>query len=363
MEADTSDTAPASAEIDLEDLVHDIATIASIPSPTFAEEARLVWIGDRLQRASGRTRRDAVGNVIWSWGDARPRILLTAHVDTVFPLSTPIVIQRHGDRIVGPGVGDNAAAIAVVIHVVDGLLRDRGLDSAAVAFTVGEEGLGNLRGARHVCSEMQPSNVIALEGHGLGSVIADAVGSIRARLSVIGPGGHAWQDRAHPSAIHGLVKLAAATLRNGERDSPVNIGLINGGLAVNAIAGEAELVLEKRSADAATLSRFVDHLGALECDPGLDLTVEILGDRPAGSLPRDSTLLTTVLGVRRKLGLPELIEAGSTDANAAMGMGIPALGLGVANGADMHTERESIDVKSLAVGAEQIAQVLTSMLG
>ena len=362
MTTDASDTPRASAAVDLNALIDDIALIAAIPSPTFAEDSRLDWIADRLAASPGHQHRDAVGNVIWSWGDAPPRVLLTAHVDTIFPLSTPIVIERHGDRLVGPGVGDNAAAIAVVIHVIEGLLQGQDLDGAAVAFTVGEEGLGNLRGAREVCAALRPSNVIAVEGHGLGSVVADAVGSIRARLSVSGPGGHAWQDRTHPSAVHALVKVAVKVLAQSEPSSPVNIGLINGGLAVNAIASEAELVLEKRSADAATLARFVDHLNALRCDAGVELAVEILGSRPAGSLLRDSALLSTVLAVRRELGLAEHVESGSTDANAAIGLGIPALGLGVSHGSDMHTAQESIDVSSLAIGAQQIAQVLTAML-
>ena len=363
MKADAGETPSETLEIDLEALVEDITTIAAIPSPTFAEEARLDWIAKRLAHSSGRLHRDSVGNVIWSWGEARPSVLLTAHVDTVFPISTPLVIARRGDRLVGPGVGDNAAAIAVVIHVSEELLRGRDLDHVAVAFTVGEEGLGNLRGARVVCSELGPSNVIAVEGHGLESVIADAVGSIRARLAVTGPGGHAWQDRSHASAIHAIVELATETLAEGEDGSPVNIGLISGGLAVNAIAGKAELVLEKRSRDSATLTRFVDYLHGLECDPSLHLDVEILGSRPAGRLSRESALLGTVMTVRRALGLPELVESGSTDANAAIGMGIPALGLGVAYGADMHTAQESIDVRSLVTGAEQLANVLIAIAG
>ena len=348
--------------MDQQALIQEIVAIAEIPSPTFGEEARLDWIVKRLERSFGHQRQDAAGNVIWWWGDGRPGVLLTAHVDTVFPLSTSIVIERDGDRLVGPGVGDNAAAIAVAIRVVEDLLRAHDLRPAAVAFTVGEEGLGNLRGARHACAELSPLTVIALEGHGLESVLADAVGSVRARLSINGPGGHAWKDRAQPSAIHALVEIAATILNDSDNGSPINIGVIKGGLAVNAIAGEAELVLEKRSFDAAELSAFVTYLTGLSCDRHLSLTVEILGERPAGTLPRDSPLLTTVLAVRKRLGLEELIESGSTDANAAIGLGIPALGLGVSRGRDMHTTKESIDIDSLALGAKQLELVLTTML-
>jgi acetylornithine deacetylase/succinyl-diaminopimelate desuccinylase-like protein len=205
--------------------------------------------------------------------------------------------------------------------------------------------------------------VIALEGHGLGSVVADAVGSIRARVAVSGPGGHAWIDRNHPSAIHALIALAAQTLEGGEPDSPVNIGLIDGGIAVNAIAAQAQFVVEKRSVDPGALAAFVERLHGLRRDPPQRVDVEILGERPAGALPRDSPLLATVLEVRRRLGLPETIEAGSTDANAALGLGIPALGLGVSHGRDMHTLGESIDIDSLALGVRQIALVMAALLG
>ncbi len=343
-------------------LVDEIVAIAGIPSPTFAESTRLDWIAHRLADSPGHQRRDSMGNVIWWWGDDRPAVLLTAHVDTVFPLSTTIAIARDGDRLVGPGVGDNAAAIAVAIHVVEDLLRTRDIGPGAVAFTVGEEGLGNLRGARQVCEELQPSSVIALEGHGLDSVVADALGSIRARISIDGPGGHAWNDRDRPSAIHALVRIAAETLEHAGARAPVNIGLIDGGLAVNAIAGRAEMVVEKRSSDADELSGFLQFLRTITCDPALALTVDMLGDRPAAMLPRDSPLLATVLAVRNQLGLNDVIEAGSTDANAAMGLGIPGLSLGVSRGRGMHTFKESIDVSSLSLGAKQIELVLIALL-
>ncbi len=259
-------------------------------------------------------------------------------------------------------MGDNAAAIAVAIHVVEDLLRTRNIGPGAVAFTVGEEGLGNLRGARRACEELQPLAVIALEGHGLGSVVADALGSIRARVAIDGPGGHAWNDRGCPSAIHAMVHIADETLKHGGVHAPVNIGLIDGGLAVNAIAGQAEMVVEKRSSDADELSEFLQFLRTITCDPKLTLTVEVLGDRPAAMLPRDSPLLAAVLRVRNELGLNDVIEAGSTDANAAMGLGIPGLSLGVSHGRDMHTTNESIDVPSLSLGVRQLELVLIALL-
>ena len=110
--------------------------------------------------------------------------------------------------------------IAVAIHVVENMLEDGDRGSGAVAFTVCEEGLGNLRGARHACASLKPPVVIALEGHGLESVVADALGSIRARIAIDGPGGHAWKDRGRPSAIHALAGIAAQLLQHGDEQAP-----------------------------------------------------------------------------------------------------------------------------------------------
>ncbi len=347
---------------DSEALLAEISRIALIPSPTFAEEPRLEWLVERLRDAPGECHRDAVGNLIWSWGSERPRLLVTAHVDTVFPTTTPLSVERNGDWLVGPGVGDNAAAIAVTVRVVEHLLHTRNLRAAAVAFTVCEEGLGNLRGARQACSDLEPEAVIAVEGHGLDVIVCDAHGSVRARLTIDGPGGHAWTDRARPSAVHELVQLGSALIAHGKVDAPVNIGLITGGLSINGIAEHAELLVEKRSSDPAELASFVSLLNELRTQPPLELEVEMLGERPAGTLARDDPLLETVRAVRQELGLDDVLESGSTDANAAVGLGIPALSLGVSRGQDMHTLHERIDISSLASGVRQLEQVLTSAL-
>src|SRR5262249_21913837 len=150
------------------------------------EEPRIAWIERRLSTSAGSRRRDAAGNLIWTWGNGPPRLLLTAHVDTVFPADMPLDVRIEGERLVGPGVGANAAAIATTIHVVSRMLDKHELAAGAVAFTVAEEGLGNLRGAHTACEEQRPDAVIALEGHGLDSVVVDAVGSVRARIAARG---------------------------------------------------------------------------------------------------------------------------------------------------------------------------------
>ena len=338
-------------------MIEDILALARIPAPTFAEDARIAWLEERLGSAPGARRRDAVGNFVWVFGEGKPRLLLAAHVDTVFPAGTPLQARREGDRLLGPGIGDNAAAVAVVAHVVE-RLAPPGL---AVVFTVGEEGLGNLRGAIAACEELRPEAFVAIEGHGLEHVLVDGVGSIRARVTVTGQGGHSWKDRGRASAVHALLDLGAGLARLGTGEAPVNVGLVSGGRSVNTIAERAELLVERRSLDEPPLDEFAAAL-ELELASPLAVSVEIVGRRPCGRLDRDHPLLTVARAARAELGLPDALEAGSTDANAALARGIPALTLGVAFGGGSHTLDEWIDAASLELGARQLEGVLQRLL-
>lgn len=344
-------------------IVDDIVELALMPAPTFAEAARLAWLERRLDGQPGRRSRDDVGNLVWAWGDGPTRVLVAAHVDTVFPADTELRVDRIGDDLVGPGVGDNAAAVAVAIDVVARLLGEEdGLEPGAVVFTVGEEGLGNLRGAHAACDLLAPELFIALEGHMLESVIVDAVGSVRARVEVTGPGGHSWADRGTPSAIHALAELIPILRMDATDDAPVNVGIVEGGRSINTIADGAAMVVECRSADPRLLDEFSAALERLRVPTPLGLGLEILGRRPGGSLPPGSPLLALAMEARREIGLAPVTGAGSTDANAALARGIPAICLGVSFGHGMHSLRERIAVPSLKLGAAQLELVLRRLL-
>lgn len=347
----------------VDNLIEDLLAFAQIPGPTFAEKERIAWLETRLAGSPGVLRRDEAGNLIWAWGDGQPRVVLAAHVDTVFAEDTPLEVKREGADLVGPGVGDNAAAVAVAVHVTRRLLTSNELAPGAVAFTVGEEGLGSLRGARAVCELLHPDAFVALEGHGLDEVFVDALGSVRARLSVRGPGGHSWRDRGTPSAVHALLRLGAALAEWGSPEAPVNVGLVAGGRSVNSIADTAELVVEQRALEESVLDAFTAALEGVDVPSGLSLDVEMLDRRPSGRLDRDANLLATVRQVRAELALPDVLEAGSTDANAALAYGIPAVALGVARGSGMHRLDERIDGTSLALGARQVEGLLLRLLG
>ena len=332
----------------------DALALARIAAPTGGEEARRVWLERRLSDPPGELRRDEVGNLIWSLGAPPYRLVLLAHLDTVFGEDIPHEVVERDGRFVGPGIGDNALAVAVVLNVVEELWPE--LDAPlAVVFTVGEEGHGALRGARHAAATLPTEQAVALEGHGLEHVVADAVGCVRVRLTVTGPGGHSWHQRGRPSAIHGLVSLLAPL-------HGVNVGLVSGGDAVNAIASRAEAVVEKRSLDEAELEQAAARFAALEAPEGLELQVETVDRRPAGRLDRDHPLLAAVRAVRAELDLPDRLENGSTDANAALAADIPALCLGCARGGDMHTPHEWIERDSIGGGIAQLEGVLRRLL-
>jgi tripeptide aminopeptidase len=336
----------------------ELARFTAIAAPTGSEEARIRWLEDRLSGQRGSLERDEVGNLVWRFGGAAGslELLLMAHVDTVFHGLDTIEVVREGDELIGAGVGDNAAAVMTVIWALSEL--DSVPAGLAVAFTVGEEGLGNLRGALHACRALQPSMAIALEGHHLDEIVTEHVGSTRARVIVSGPGGHSWADRGTPSAIHALLPIGAGLAASG-----ANIGMISGGSAVNAIAAEAEFVVERRSIDQSELDAFEADVGKLRADDPLRLDYEIVGRRPAGRIEREHPLVRATVEAHRSLGLPARFEAGSTDANAAASFGIPAVSIGCTRGSGMHTPRERIELEPLELGVRQLREVIEGLLG
>ncbi len=339
-----------------------VVELARIPAPTFAEEERLQWVEARLAHANGTVGRDDAGNVVWAWGVDRPQVLVLAHVDTVFPAVTRLEMRRDGDLLIGPGIGDNAAAVVVVLEAVGRLLQHGIPVAGAVAFTVCEEGLGNLRGALAACASLDPVAVIAVEGQGIERVLADAVGSLRATVRVTGPGGHSWVDRGAPSAVHAVLGVGSELAARATHDVPVNVGLVSGGRSINSIADAAELTVEARSVEEADLEAFGQVLSGLAVEAPLELGIEVVGRRGAGRLDREHELLRVTREVRRELGLPDQLGQGSTDANAALALGIPALTLGASCGGGMHSLEEWIDVTTLDVGVAQVERVLRRLL-
>jgi tripeptide aminopeptidase len=232
---------------------------------------------------------------------------------------------------------------------------------------VGEEGLGDLRGAKALLEQVACGAFVAVEGLTLQTIKVIGVGSVRLRATVTGPGGHPWMHRGTPSAVHGLAEAVAAAVREARAAGlVVNVGVIEGGTAINTIASEATAEIDLRAEDDAALRAGAERVrAALEAvEDGLVTTVEPLGRRPAGAIDPDHWLLRAARRARERAGLePARENAASTDANAAYGRGIPAITVGVTTGGNAHRLDEYVDLAPIAGGLAALTALAEEVAG
>ena len=352
----------------LRQLVADAKRICATPAPTFAEQRRAALVSEMLSATGASAEIDGAGNVVCRLGPpSGPGTIFAAHLDTVFPAEQAIEIvhDEATGRIHGPGIGDNSLGVAALIHLAR-VLKDR-LPSRPLilAATVGEEGLGDLKGAKALLEGTRCEAFVAVEGLMLDSIKTAGVGSTRFRATYRGPGGHSWSDRGTPSAVHALLEAAARFLAEpAPAGLARNIGRIQGGTSINTIAAEATLELDLRAeeahvlADAAAAARRA--LGAVE--DGLSADVELIGRRPSGAIQPEHPLLVAARRARHAVGLPPATEgASSTDANAAYGVGIPAITLGLTTGANAHRLDEYVDTGPLERGVAALEHLALAL--
>ena len=344
--------------------------IQRIPAPTFAEEARAAFVQARWQDEGVETFRDPVGNVyarVPGRGEGRP-LVVSAHLDTVFARDVPLTVRKQGNRWYGPGIGDNSLGVAGLFGLFWALqARGESLpgDLYLVA-NVAEEGLGNLKGMKAVVERFRdrPRAYIVLEGMALGRVYHRALGVRRYRVQVRTPGGHAWGDYGTPSALHVLVNLLHRCLQwplPAQPKTTFNIGEIRGGRGVNVIAEEAEAWVEWRSEDAATLTHWCRRFeGVCRSVRGrqVQVTWEVVGERPAGALPVQHPLVQAALQSAWAHGIEARPAAGSTDANVPLSRGYPAVGVGLTYGGGAHTLQEFIWTDPLPKGLAALVDLV-----
>ena len=349
----------------------------AIPAPPFGEQARAVWFCDRFTELGlTNVHIDAEGNALAELNTTgnpdSPVVLLSAHLDTVFPAGTDCTPTEDGAKILAPGASDNAAGLTALLGIAAALLTSSLRTTIAILFTAncGEEAHGNLRGMRHLFTQSPYKNrikaAIALEGHGTSPIITHALGSRRFKLTLTGPGGHSWADASNPNPINELAQvitaLAALNLPVDPRTT-LNIGLIHGGTAINAIPESATCELDLRSTDANQLRQTEQQVlqivtGTL-LNSTLRLNLELTGDRPAAALPSNSPLLQTIKSVDRHLSIRTEPRIGSTDANIPLFMGIPAIAIAAGGtGGNIHTLREWYDPTNRALALRRILLIL-----
>src|SRR3954468_12486783 len=325
--------------------------ITQIPAPPYKEKVRAEYFLKRMQEVGFKDASiDSEGNVIAlrkGSGGGRPKLVVSAHLDTVFPEGTDVTVKEKDGVILAPGIGDDARGLAALLSLIKCINANDVATVGDVMFvgTVGEEELGNLKGVKALFRDhLDIDGFISIDGLGITRVVNQATGSHRYEMIFKGPGGHSFQEFGLPSAIHAMGRAIAKISELQTPSDPkttFTVGTVSGGTSVNAIAGEAKMAIDMRSNSTGELLKLEARLLDLVKQAVVEenarwntdkMTVEIrlIGDRPAGIVAMDSPIVqATQRAVSVITGGPRVTFAGSsTDSNPAMSLGIPAVTIG-----------------------------------
>jgi acetylornithine deacetylase/succinyl-diaminopimelate desuccinylase-like protein len=375
--------------------------VVAIPAPPFGEQMRAEWLAVRFREAGlSSVEIDNMGNV-YGWLPAAslppessgPVVVLSAHLDTVFPAETPLKPVLEGDRLTAPGACDNGAGVAGMLAIASALIQSRVELAASLLFlgNVGEEGEGDLRGVRNLYLQSALAGRIVahivLDGAGAESAVTQALGSRRYRVTITGPGGHSFTDAGRPNPIAALASALAVLAQtplpqNSQEGIPrttLNLGTISGGTSVNSIPESAQATIDFRSTGPEELLRLEVALhravedAVEQCNAQakssaangralLAFHIDLIGDRPAAQLPAESPLLEALAAVDRHLGLRTELRLGSTDANIPLSLGVPALSMGAGGeGGGAHTLAEWYSARDRELGLKRVLLLTLAM--
>jgi tripeptide aminopeptidase len=374
--------------------------LVAIAAPPFGEQARSEWLLARFAEIGlDQFHADTIGNVFGFLptpnlppDSSGPVVILSAHLDTVFPAETPlnpVLKQVDGaSRLEAPGACDNGAGVVGMLAIAQALVQAKIELPASLIFlgNVGEEGEGDLRGVRHLYKASPLAGRIAahivLDGAGADSAVTQALGSRRFQVTITGPGGHSFTDAGTPNPIaavaSALAVLSQAPLPQDPRTT-LNIGTIHGGTSVNSIPETAQASIDFRSTAPDQLLRLevalhravedaVEQCNSQVRSPALrsrgllTFAIKKIGDRPAAQLPADSPLIESLRAVDRHLALHTDLRLGSTDANIPLSLGIPSLSLGAGgDGGGAHTQAEWYSTKDREIGLRRVLLLTLAM--
>ena len=368
--------------------------LSRIPAPPFGEGARADWVSEQF-RALGikEVSKDRMENVVaFRKGRQESILSISAHIDTVFPENTPLNIRRQGNKLYGPGISDNAAGVTALLALAAAVENFNLPHELSLLFigNVGEEGEGDLRGMRYIFGESQWKDSIltslVIDGAGMDTIVAEALGSRRFEVIVRGPGGHSWSDFGAPNPIVVLgraIHIFSQTRVSSAPKTTFNIGVIRGGTSVNSIPESASMRVDIRSSSPAEIDRLdlelrraIDQAiqeeetrSAQKRDPlqhrsGLMAEMVPIGNRPGGELDPNSLIVRIARAVDAHLGNTAQIQRASTDANIPISLGREAIAIGAGgNGGGAHTLQEWFDPSGRAVGLARILLIALALAG
>ena len=363
--------------------IEDQVRLCEVEAPPFKEAKRAELYAQMFREAGlQNVRIDKEGNVL---GDRpgtqpRPRLVFSAHLDTVFPEGTDVKVKREGTMLHGPGIGDDCRGLAVVLAVIRAMNQAKIQTPGTITFvgTVGEEGLGDLRGVKYLFNEGMKGQIdrfVSIDGTGLG-ITHIAVGSLRYRVTFKGPGGHSYGAFGLSNPLHALGR-AVDTISKFEvpadPKTTFNVGRVGGGTSVNSIPFEAWFEMDMRSASPPALEaidqkfhRAVDEAVRNEDARWkknvLSVDKALVGNRPAGQTPASSPIVQAAVSVTRALGVAVTLDEGSTDSNIPMNLGIPAITIdGGGRGREAHALGESFDSTNSWQGSQRALLVAIAL--
>ncbi len=371
--------------VESETIAEQIRT-TEIPAPPFKEQERAKYYKQRFTELGLKNVRiDGIGNVIGERPGTDPsaKVVIAAHLDSVFPEGTDVRVKREGQMLIGPGIGDDARGLAVMLAVVRALNEAKIETRSSIVFVadVGEEGLGNLRGIGHLVNEEMKDkikNFIGLDAGGY-DIVNREIGSNRYRVTFRGPGGHSYLEFGRPSSIHALGRAIEKISRIKVPVDPrttYNVGRVEGGTTVNSIAQIASMEVDLRSVSAVELSRLdtsfkqaiqsalAEENAARRDATRVTVEVQLIGERPVSRQAPDAPIVKTILAVDKALGIPSNLTSSSTDSGMPVRYGIPAVTIGVGGiwrGA--HSLGESFDTTDSYRGTQRVLAAIVSIAG
>ena len=361
--------------------------LTEIPAPSFQEGDRAAAVKKLLAEAGLDVRLDSIGNVIGELPGSNEKeiVVLSAHLDTVFPAGTDVRVRREGARMIAPGISDNGTGLAALIAIAQAAHEAHIKPQRTILFVadVGEEGEGNLRGMRAVVDSFgsRLKAVVVLDGAGTDHVTTKALASRRLEAIITGPGGHSWSDFGMPNPINALVRGSVRFINTKVPASPrttFNLGQIEGGTSVNSIPFEARLKVDVRSESDDELTRLESALRECiaagvrdEMESSRDRTrgklewkIQLLGSRPGGELAADSPLLAALRAADAIVENESRIERSSTDANVPLSIGIDAISIGAGgNGGGAHSLQEWYEPAGRELGLKRVLLTLLGIAG